>query len=92
MSIGKKYSPILVEIEDGLLENVSFKPNYTKDGFRAAIYIFQSAMFDKMIDLQRKEKLSEKDSELMAKNLGEELRTFIGRFTGVDTHQLFTNE
>jgi hypothetical protein len=92
MGIGKEYSPILVQIEDGLIDTVALKPNYTTDGFRAAVYIFQSAMFDKMIDLQEKENMSDEDCELMAKNLGEELRNFIGRCTGIDTHKLFNNE
>lgn len=92
MGIGKEYSPILVQIEDGLIDTVALKPNYTTDGFRAAVYIFQSAIFDKMIDIQEKENMSDEDCELMAKNLGEELRNFIGRFTGIDTYKLFNNE
>lgn len=92
MSLGKEYSPILVEIENGLIDTVALKPNYTTDGFRAAVYIFQSAIFDKMIDLQEQENMSDEDCELMAKNLGEELRNFIFRFTAIDTHKLFTNE
>jgi hypothetical protein len=92
MAIGKELSPILEEIENTLLDNIALKPEYTKEGFRAAIFIFQSAISDKMFELQTKEKMSNKDSELMAKNLGEELRNLIGRFTGIDTHKLFSDE
>jgi hypothetical protein len=92
MAIGKELSPTLEGIENILLDNAALKPQYTTDGFRASIYIFQSAMFDKMIDIQEKENMSDEDCELMAKNLGEELRNFIGRFTGIDTHKLFNNE
>jgi hypothetical protein len=42
-----------------------------------------------MVEIQEKENMSDKDCELMAKNLGEELRNFIGRFTGIDTHKLY---
>ena len=92
MAIGKELSPILVEIENSLLEFIDLKPEYTTDGFRAAIFIFQSAIMDKMFELQTKENMSLEDCELMAKNLGEELRNFIGRFTGIDTHNLFSDE
>jgi len=92
MAIGKELSPILEEIENTLLDNITLKPEYTKEGFRAAIFIFQSAISDKMFELQTKEKMSNKDSELMAKNLGDELRNLIGRFTGIDTHKLFSDE
>ena len=92
MAIGKELSPILEEIENTLLDNIALKPDYTEAGFRAAIFIFQSAISDKMFELQTKEKMSNKDSELMAKNLGEELRNLIGRFTGIDTHKLFSDE
>jgi len=92
MAIGKELSPILEEIENTLLDNITLKPEYTNEGFRAAIFIFQSAISDKMFELQTKEKMSNKDSELMAKNLGDELRNLIGRFTGIDTHKLFSDE
>jgi DNA gyrase/topoisomerase IV subunit B len=92
MAIGKELSPILEEIENTLLDNITLKPEYTKEGLRAAIFIFQSAISDKMFELQTKEKMSNKDSELMAKNLGDELRNLIGRFTGIDTHKLFSDE
>jgi hypothetical protein len=92
MSLGKEYSPLLVQIEDGLLDTITLKPNFTAEGFRAAIYIFQAAMFDKMVELQEKEKMNDEDCELMAKNLGEELRNYIGRFTGLDTYKIFNDE
>lgn len=92
MSLGKEFSPILVQIEDGLLDTITLKPNFTKEGFRAIIYIFQAAMFDKMVELQEKENMSEEDCELMGKNLGEELRNYIGRFTGLDTYNIFNDE
>lgn len=92
MAIGKELSPILEEIESSLLEFAEYKPEFTTEGFRAAIFIFQSALLDKMFELQEKEKMSLEDSEIMAKNLGEELRNTVYRFTGIDTHKLFTDE
>lgn len=92
MSLGKEYSPLLVEIENGLLDTISLKPNFTKEGFRAIIYIFQAAMFDKMVELQDKKEMSDEDCELMAKNLGEELRVYIGKYTGLDTYKIFSDE
>lgn len=92
MAIGKELSPILEEIENTLLDLAAYKPEYTKEGFRAAIFIFQSALMDKMYELQTKQEMPNDECELMAKNLGEELRNTIFRFTGIDTHELFTNE
>lgn len=92
MSLGKEYSPLLVQIEDGLLDTIMLKPNFTKEGFRAIIYIFQAAMFDKMVELQEKENMSEEDCDKMGQNLGEELRNYIYRFTGLDTHIIFNDE
>jgi len=91
MAIGKELSPILQEIESSLLEFSDYKPEFTKEGFRASIFIFQSALMDKMYELQTKQEMPNDECELMAKNLGEELRNTIFRFTGIDTHELFTN-
>lgn len=90
--IGKELSPILEEIEDSLLDLAAYKPEFTTAGFRAVVYIFQSAIMDKMVEIQDENKMSSKDKELMTKNCGEELRNFIGRFTGIDSHKLFTDE
>lgn len=91
MAIGKELSPILEEIENTLLDLAAYKPEYTTAGFRAAIFIFQSAVMDKMYELQTKQEMPNEQCELMTKNLGEELRNTIFRFTGIDTHELFKN-
>jgi len=91
MAIGKELSPILEEIENSLLEFSDYKPEFTKEGFRAAIFIFQSALMDKMYELQTKQEMPNDECELMAKNLGEELCNTIFRFTGIDAYELFKN-
>lgn len=90
--IGKKISPILVEIEETLLEfelHRGIKPNYTMDGFRASIKIFMSAVMDKMWELQSNENLTIDDKCAMAQKLGEELRKLIKIYTNIDTFELF---
>jgi hypothetical protein len=63
MSIGKKLSPILKEIEVTLCESelIGKQPKYTADGFRAGIKIFMSVMIDKIYDLQEIEDIDLED-------------------------------
>ena len=89
MTLGKKLSPVLSEIEDTLLENYETKPGFTDEGFRASIYIFQSALLDKMWELQEKEELSIEVRADMATKSGEAIRNIIKTFTNIDTHELY---
>lgn len=90
--IGKKISPILVEIEETLWEFEAYngtKPEYTLDGFRASIKIFMSALMDKMWELQGNEKLSLEDRSAMAEKVGNEVRKLVKVYTDIDTHKLY---
>ena len=90
--IGKKISPILEEIEATLLEFEAFngdKPNYTDDGFRAAVRIFSSALVDKMFELQSDEKMDMQDCLNMAEKVGEDVRKLIKTYTNIDTHDFY---
>jgi hypothetical protein len=89
MTLGKKLSPILSEIEDTLLENYEAKPGFDDEGFRASVYIFQSALLDKMWELQEKENLSIEIRGEMAVTCGEAIRSLIKTFTDIDTHNLY---
>ena len=74
--IGEKISPVLVEIEEALLdsEQSGLPPMYTDDGFRAALKVFMSAMLDRMWMLQGKEAMDFNDRSLMAEKMGGEVR------------------
>jgi len=90
--IGKKISPILVEIEDTLLEfeaNRGIKPHFTEEGFRASIKIFMSTMMDRMWDVQESDDMEFGNRKEMATRLGEELRTMVKTYTGIDTFDLY---
>ena len=90
--IGKKLSPILCEIESTLLEfeaNVNRPPQYTDEGFRAAIKIFMSAILDKMWKLQEDENIDIDTRADMAEKLGNELRNMVRIYTNIDTHSLY---
>jgi len=89
MAIGKELSPILEEIEISLLEFSDYKPEFTKEGFRAAIFIFQSALMDKMYERQQEIKLGQKQCEDQAEQLGTEIKILIEKYTGLDTFKLF---
>jgi hypothetical protein len=90
--IGKKISPILSEIESALIEfeiNVAKPPEYTDEGFRAAVKIFLSVMLDKMWKLQEDEGIDINTRADMAEKLGNELRNIIRVYTNIDTHSLY---
>jgi hypothetical protein len=90
--IGKKLSPILVEIEETLWEfeaNNGIKPEYSIDGFRASIKIFMSTLMDKMWELQSNENLSLDDRSAMAQKVGENLRKLVKTYTNIDTNKLY---
>ena len=90
--IGQKISPILVEIEDALWEFdlTGQKPDYTTDGFRAAIKIFMSVLMDKIWELQQDEKIDMKDRINMVQKAGEDVRELIKTYTDIDCHKLYT--
>lgn len=93
--IGKKLSPILLEIEQTLIEFECYngtQPEYTDEALRAATKIFFSILMDKMFDLQLKEKISHKSACEMATAAGEELRRFIKVYTDIDTLELFNSD
>ena len=77
-------------IADDLLRQADegYKPNYTDADFFACIFIFQTALMDKMFDLQNEEKMSIQDREKMAEACGQELRKFVKVYTRLDTYEL----
>lgn len=90
--IGKKISPILEEIENTLWEfeaNRGLKPNYTTEGFRAAIKIFVSALMDKIWELQQDENTEIQDRLNMVQKVGEEIRELVKTYTNIDCHELY---
>lgn len=90
--LGEQLNPILLEIEDIILEfesELEEKPNYSLEGFRAATKIFMSTIMDKLWELQEADKISQDDRENMATKCGEDLRKFIKTYTDIDTFDLY---
>jgi len=90
MALGTQFSPILEEIADALLENYERKPEFTLEGFKAALYIFQSALMDKMYTLQTNEDIPNEIKMDMALKLGGDLRELIKTYCNIDTHELYS--
>lgn len=61
------------------------KPNYSNRDFMNAIIIFQTALMDKMYDVQDYDDMSVEDRIKMAENCGLALRKLIHTYTGLDT-------
>ncbi len=82
------YSTSLELIASDILEQHGQKPNYSNRDFLNTIIIFQSALMDKMFDVQQSEKMDMKQREEMATKCGEDLRKLIRTYTNLDTHNL----
>lgn len=89
MTLGEKLSPILEEIQQTLLENYEHKPEFTMEGFKACLYIFQAALVDKMYSLQTDENIPLEIKLDMAQKLGEDLRELIKIYCNIDTHEIY---
>ena len=64
------------------------KPNYSNRDFINAIIIFQTALMDKMYDMQDNDGMSVDDRIKMAESCGLALRKLIYTYTGIDTHKI----
>lgn len=92
--IGEKLSPVLSEIEDLLIEHEAMngnKPNFTDDGFRAGVKIFISVLMDKMWEYQKRMNIQMDERIILAELCGNDVRSLVKRFTGIDTHDLYNN-
>lgn len=90
--IGQKLSPVLVEIEDTLLEfeaNVGIKTEFTFDGFRAGIRIFMAVLMDKIWELQTDENIDMDTRCKMVEKCGEDVRQLVKTYTNIDTHKIY---
>lgn len=91
--IGKKISPVLVEIETALLEfeaAVPMKPEFTQAGFRAAVKIFQSVLLDRIWELQQKENMPRRDRINMVEQAGKDIRKLIKTYADIETFDLYS--
>ena len=64
------------------------KPNYTNRDFMNVIIIFQTALMDKMYDIQDHDCMPVEDRIKMAESCGFALRKLIHTYTGLDTHKI----
>ncbi len=90
--IGKKLSPVLEEIEATLWEFDAYKaekPEYTLEGFRAAVKIFSSAVMDRMYERQRAAGLTFPEAAAEADKVGNEIRALVLSATGIDPILLY---
>ena len=94
-TIGEKLSPILVEIEDTLINHAVYngeKPEFTDEGFRAGIKIFMDVMMDKLYEVQMAQGKSIVNASKEAAMMGYYIRALILQYTNIDTHNLYSLE
>ena len=89
----KNYKQELERIANGILDQSVVakgsenKPNYSNRDFMNAVIIFQTALMDKMYDVQERENMSIDDRLKMAESCGLGLHKLIHIYTGLDTHK-----
>jgi len=96
-TIGKKLSPVLVEIETALFENQTYfeklnidsKPNFTLEGFRAGLKIFMDVCLDKMYENDLKNNKSLNEMEQHAYDFGTAIKILISDYLNIDTTKLY---
>jgi len=69
-------------------EDGSEKPNYSNRDFLNTIFIFQTALMDKLFDNQEYDNMDIEDRMNMVMQCGNDLRKLIHTFTGLDTHKI----
>ena len=92
MTIGKKLSPILYDIETMIIDHEAYEGTpheFTHEGFRAALKIFMAALLDKLWKLQEEERIPYEHRYDMAREAGNKMREFVRIYTGIDTTKLY---
>lgn len=93
MTLGQKLSPVLAEIEDTLWEheaNVATPFEFTDEGFRGAVKIFMTALFDVM---WKKQKGMSRENRLkQAQEAGLGARLLIKQYTGINILDMYEIE
>ena len=84
----RTHSQVLEAITNDYLNQVGEKPNFSNRDFFNAVLIFQTALMDKLYDMQTFDEMTQEQKVKMAEKCGEELRLFIYTFTGLDMHQI----
>lgn len=90
--IGIEMSPILEHLENALWDfedKHDANPEFTKEGFQAAVKIFTSAMSCKNFELQEHENMDIEDRKSMGRKLGEDIRTLIKTYTNIDSFDFY---
>jgi len=88
--IGKKLSPIILDIEKQIMQADIYgvKPNYDKEVLRASGALFIHALLDKMYE-NRRQDLTMDEMIKMSGNAGNEIREIIRKYTGEDSHDYY---
>ena len=88
----RSYKKELEIIADDILsqnaESKGYKPNYSNRDFMNTVIIFQTALMDKMYDVQNFDRMPINERMKMAESCGIELRKLIHTYTGLDTHKV----
>lgn len=91
MTFGQKIDPILQELHNVFLEQV-LTQEQQKFSDKAVVYasrVFMDVMMDKLYDRIIKDDIAQPIAEIMAGDMGKELRQFIQKWIKVDTRNFY---
>ena len=84
----KELEQIASDFLNQAADSKGYKPNYSNRDFMNAVIIFQTALMDKLYDLQNFDGMHIDERLKMAESCGMELRKLIHTYTGLDTHKV----
>ena len=84
----KELEQIASDFLNQAADSKGYKPNYSNRDFMNAVIIFQTALMDKLYDLQNFDCMPIDERLKMAESCGMELRKLIHTYTGLDTHKV----
>lgn len=87
-SYKKELEAIANDLRIQSFDGVEDKPNYSNRDFMNVLFIFQTALSDKMYDNQEFDKMPFQDRINMANSCGLDLIKFIHTYTGLDTRKI----
>ena len=74
--------------QNGVAKGNENKPNYTNRDFMNAVIIFQTALMDKLYDVQEFDEMPIEERYKMGEKCGNDLHKFIHTYTGLDIRKV----
>ena len=85
--LSESISDVIGALSNSLVHS-DIKLNYDDQDLANTTLIFSSVLMSKMWDLQQEEDMTQEDRENMATKCGEEIRSLVKTYTGIDLNDV----